>query len=228
MTLQQVSSYYDTVLCKDSGLCCIIRLAKWQANHQIPRCWPHSTTCRSPGHGILSRPGLMVIVIYHHIKCLDGDQPNIQYCECFLVPGQGAGATSASRNRSDVIQHGGRNRKLHLHLDGTSKSLSIPLTFYKNSHIYAMPLVVDNRTDAFQFISQNISKPMYTVHTPVWFGWLLLVNFILQGPFLLISQWIIVNPSNDMQSHVLQCVGWNYLSISKIQRLHCCSLAVGK
>ena len=27
--------------------------------HQVPRCWPHSTACRSPGHGS-GRPGLMV------------------------------------------------------------------------------------------------------------------------------------------------------------------------
>ena len=27
--------------------------------HQVPRCWPHTTACRSPGHGI-GRPGLMV------------------------------------------------------------------------------------------------------------------------------------------------------------------------
>ena len=32
---------------------------KWQTGHQVPRCWPHSTVCRSPGHGI-GRPGLMV------------------------------------------------------------------------------------------------------------------------------------------------------------------------
>ena len=38
-----------------------LRLDPWQVTHQVPRCWPHSTTCRSPGHGILGRPGLMVI-----------------------------------------------------------------------------------------------------------------------------------------------------------------------
>ena len=32
---------------------------KWQTCHRVPRCWPHSTVCRSPGQGI-GRPGLMV------------------------------------------------------------------------------------------------------------------------------------------------------------------------
>ena len=45
----------------------------------------------------------------------------------FLIPYQGAGAISASGNGSDVIQDGGRKRKLHLHLDGVSKGLSILL-----------------------------------------------------------------------------------------------------
>ena len=51
----------------------------------------------------------------------------IQYWESFLRPYQGAGAISASGNGSDVIQDGGRKRKLHLHLDGVSKGLSILL-----------------------------------------------------------------------------------------------------
>ena len=38
---------------------CRVQLKKWQTCHQVPRCWPHSTVCRSPGHGI-GRPGLMV------------------------------------------------------------------------------------------------------------------------------------------------------------------------
>ena len=44
-----------------------------------------------------------------------------------MRPYQGAGAISASGNGSDVIQDGGRKRKLHLHLDGVSKGLSILL-----------------------------------------------------------------------------------------------------
>ena len=43
--------------------CCIAQLKKWQVSHQVPRCWPHPTTCRSPGHGILGRPGLMVTCV---------------------------------------------------------------------------------------------------------------------------------------------------------------------
>ena len=43
------------------------------------------------------------------------------------MPYQGAGATSDSGNGSDVIQDGGRKRKLLLLLDGASKTLSIPL-----------------------------------------------------------------------------------------------------
>ena len=46
-----------------------------------------------------------------------------------MRPYQGAGAISASGNGSDVIQDGGRKRKLHLHLDGVSKGLSILLPF---------------------------------------------------------------------------------------------------
>ena len=58
----------------------------------------------------------------------------IQYWESFLRPYQGAGAISASGNGSDVIQDGGRKRKLHLHLDGVSKGLSILL--HRNVYIY--------------------------------------------------------------------------------------------
>ena len=46
-----------------------------------------------------------------------------------MIPYQGAGAISASGNGRDVIQDGGRKRKLHLHLDGVSKGLSILLMF---------------------------------------------------------------------------------------------------
>ena len=41
------------------GYCRIQLKKKWQTCHQVPRCWPHSTVCWSPGHGI-GRPGLMV------------------------------------------------------------------------------------------------------------------------------------------------------------------------
>ena len=51
----------------------------------------------------------------------------IQYWESFLMPHQGAGAISASGNGSDVIQDGGRKRKLLLLLDRASKGLLILL-----------------------------------------------------------------------------------------------------
>ena len=34
-------------------------LKNWQTCHRVPRCWPHSSICRSPGQGI-GRPGLRV------------------------------------------------------------------------------------------------------------------------------------------------------------------------
>ena len=55
----QVPSYYDTVLCNNSRLLHSTvkkkkKKKKWQTRHQVPRCWPHSTVCQSPGHGIWS------------------------------------------------------------------------------------------------------------------------------------------------------------------------------
>ena len=56
----QVPSYYDTVLCNNSRLLHSTvkkkkkKKKKWQTRHQVPRSWPHSTVCRSPGHGIWS------------------------------------------------------------------------------------------------------------------------------------------------------------------------------
>ena len=47
---------YSTMI---PGYCRVQLKKKWQTCHQVPRCWPHSTVCRSPGHGI-GRPGLMV------------------------------------------------------------------------------------------------------------------------------------------------------------------------
>ena len=60
----QVPSYYDTVLCSNSRLLhSTFKKKKKKKNyrlcHQVPRYWPHTTACRSPGHGI-GRPGLMV------------------------------------------------------------------------------------------------------------------------------------------------------------------------
>ena len=49
-----------TLYCATILGCCIVQLKKkkkkkkWQTRHQVPRCWPHSTVCRSPGHGIWS------------------------------------------------------------------------------------------------------------------------------------------------------------------------------
>ena len=43
-----------TLYCATILGCCIVQLKKRQTRHQVPRCWPHSTVCRSPGHGIWS------------------------------------------------------------------------------------------------------------------------------------------------------------------------------
>ena len=48
-----------TLYCATILGCCIVQLKKkkkkkWQTRHQVPKCWPHSTVCRSPGHGIWS------------------------------------------------------------------------------------------------------------------------------------------------------------------------------
>ena len=51
-----------TLYCATILGCCIVQLKKkkkkkkkkWQTRHQVPRCWPYSTVCRSPGHGIWS------------------------------------------------------------------------------------------------------------------------------------------------------------------------------
>ena len=49
--------------------------------------------------------------------------------ESFLMPYQGAGATSTAGNGRDAIQDGGRKRKLPLHLDRASETLPILLLF---------------------------------------------------------------------------------------------------
>ena len=54
----QVLSYYDTVLYSNSRVL-YSAVKKWQTCHRVPRCWPHSTVCRSPGQ-VIGRPGLMV------------------------------------------------------------------------------------------------------------------------------------------------------------------------
>ena len=50
--------------------------------------------------------------------------------------------------------------------------------------------------------------------------------YYLQGPLLL--TWIYFNPSMDMLSHPLSNVGWNYLSIPKVQRCNRWSLGMDK
>ena len=47
-----------------------------------------------------------------------------------------------------------------------------------------------------------------------------------QGPHLL--TWINFNPNMNKSSHVPESVGWNYLSIPKLQRLCCWSLEMNK
>ena len=50
--------------------------------------------------------------------------------------------------------------------------------------------------------------------------------FLYLGPRLLI--WIDFNPSMDKLLHAQKSVGWNYLSIPKLQRLHRWSLGMDK
>ena len=60
---------------------CRIQFKKWQSCHQVPRCWPHSTVCWSPGHGI-GRPGLMVT---SHIT----DRISGTWATCLMLPNRG-------------------------------------------------------------------------------------------------------------------------------------------
>ena len=53
-----------------------------------------------------------------------------------------------------------------------------------------------------------------------------MLMLVLQGPLLL--TWINFNHSMDKQLHTLKSVGWNYLSIPKLQRLQQLSLGMDK
>ena len=48
---------------------CKCRTAQLKKNdelsYQVPRCWPHPTVRRSPGHIVFGRPGLMVTLSTH-------------------------------------------------------------------------------------------------------------------------------------------------------------------
>ena len=78
----------------------------------------------------------------------------IQYWESFLTPHQGAGAISASTNGNDVIQDGGRKRKLLLLLDGASKGLLILLTFALMG--------------AFDYTTNGVTMPAHSCMTAWW------------------------------------------------------------
>ena len=95
---------------------------KKQTRHQVPRCWPHSSACRSPGHGI-GRLGLMVTS--HTSDQISGSDipqcwPDIRDMGIFLSPYQWG-------NGHGVIQDGGRKRKWPLHLYRSSKMFPILL-----------------------------------------------------------------------------------------------------
>ena len=71
---------YSTMI---PGYCRVQLKKKWQTCHQVPRCWPHSTVCWSPGHGI-GRPGLMVT---SHIT----DRISGTWATCLMLPNRGRG-----------------------------------------------------------------------------------------------------------------------------------------
>ena len=93
-----------------------LKKKKWQTCHQVPRCWPHSTVCRSPGHGI-GRPGLMVT---SHIT----DWISGTWAASLMLHNRGRGHFRFW-NGCDTIQDGGRKRKCPLPL-----LLSIKLAAY--------------------------------------------------------------------------------------------------
>ena len=72
------------------------------------------------------------------------------------MPPQDAGATSASGTRSDIIQDGGRKRKLHLHLDGASKILSILLVIQYGFFFRSFPFF-----NEYQGILRNIHFKLF-------------------------------------------------------------------
>ena len=86
---------------------CRVQLKRWQSCHQVPRCWPHSTVCRSPGHGI-GRPGLMVT---SHIT----DRISGTWATSLMLHNRGRGHFRFS-NGCDAIQDGGGKRKCPLPL----------------------------------------------------------------------------------------------------------------
>ena len=110
------SSYYDAVLCSKSRLLHSIgnkiknknkqtnKQKTWQATHQVPRCWPHSTACRSPGHEILGRPGLMVIS--PEMFNTEGDLSFLTY---FSKPEPERAPWPTAVGGGYVIKYGGRN-----------------------------------------------------------------------------------------------------------------------
>ena len=102
-------------------------LKNWQTCHRVPRCWPHSSICRSPGQGI-GRPGLRVTS--HTTDRISGTWIT------FFSPYLGAGADSASENGRDIIQDGGRKRNWLLLLNGGSKTYRILLS---PSQVYRLP-----------------------------------------------------------------------------------------
>ena len=104
---------YSTMI---PGYCRVQLKKKWQTCHQVPRCWPHSTVCRSPGHGI-GRPGLMVT---SHIT----DWISGTWAASLMLHNRGRGHFRFW-NGCDTIQDGGRKRKCPLPL-----LLSIKLAAY--------------------------------------------------------------------------------------------------
>ena len=89
------------------GYCKVHLKKKWQTCHQVPRCWPHSTVCRSPGHGI-GRPGLMVT---SHIT----DRISWTWATSLMLHNRRRG-NFRFWNGCDTIQDGGGKQKLRLRL----------------------------------------------------------------------------------------------------------------
>ena len=108
---------------------CRIQLKKWQTCHQVPRCWPHSTVCWSPGHGI-GRPGLMVT---SHIT----DRISGTWATSLMLHNRRR-RNFRFWNGCDAIQDGGGKRKLRLRL-----LWSIKLVAYTTNIGSAIGLVPD-------------------------------------------------------------------------------------
>ena len=90
--------------------------------------------------------------------------------------------------------------------------------------------------DWYAFIWENTWELLYKISLQFWYQkWRMISELVYfkqtksyqyysKGPFSLLLTQFNFNPSMDMQSHAQYSVRWNYLSIPKLQQLHCWSL----